>query len=56
MFDIDEQKMNDVISSFQIPVKPEILSEIQNLMDIKEPNIEKIAQLIASDIGCHQQY
>ncbi len=51
MFDIDEQKMNDVISSFQIPVKPEILSEIQNLMDIKEPNIEKIAQLIASDIG-----
>lgn len=51
MFDIDEKKMQEVISSFQIPVKPEILSEIQVLMDIKEPDIEKVAQLISSDIG-----
>jgi HD-like signal output (HDOD) protein len=51
MFDIDAKKMNAVISSFQIPVKPEILSKIQSLMAIKEPDIEKIAQLISSDIG-----
>lgn len=51
MFDIDEEKMNSVISSFQIPAKPEILSRIQDLMSIKEPDIENIAQLISSDIG-----
>jgi len=51
MINLDNKKMAGVISSFQIPVKPELLSYIQDLMAEDEPNIEKIAELISSDIG-----
>lgn len=51
MFNLDEEKMSAVISGFQIPVKPEILSKIQLLMDENEPAIEDISVLIASDVG-----
>jgi len=51
MFDLDNKKMAAVVSGFQIPVKPEILSEIQTLMEQEEPNISEIAMLISSDVG-----
>ena len=51
MFDLDNKKMAKVISSFQIPIKPEILSRIQELMKVDEPDIEDIANLISSDVG-----
>jgi len=51
MFDLDNKKMAKVISSFQIPIKPEILSSIQKSMNVDEPNIEDIANLISSDVG-----
>ena len=51
MFDLDEEKMSAVISGFQVPVKPEILSQIQILMDEEIPSIEDISTLIASDVG-----
>ncbi|MCW8833826.1 MAG: HDOD domain-containing protein [Colwellia sp.] len=51
MFELDEKKMLSVVSSFQVPVKPKILSEIDVLMAENEPNIDKIAVLIASDVG-----
>jgi len=51
LFDLDEKKMASVVSSFQVPVKPEILSEIDNLMSEEEPDIEAVATLIASDVG-----
>jgi len=51
LFDLDEEKMSAVISGFQVPVKPEILSQIQILMDEEIPSIEDISTLIASDVG-----
>jgi len=51
MFNLDTEKMNKVVSSFQIPVKPEILSNIQNLMAETEPDIDEISQLISRDVG-----
>ena len=43
--------MAAVVSSFQVPVKPKLLSEIDALMAEKEPNIDDIANLISSDVG-----
>lgn len=51
MFNLDEEKMSSAVSGFQIPVKPEILSCIEQLMVQKEPNIAEIASLISSDVG-----
>lgn len=51
LFDLDEKNMVSVVSSFQVPVKPKILSEIDSLMAEQEPNIDKIAVLISSDVG-----
>ena len=51
MFELDEQKMAQVVAGFQVPVRPEILSEIDDLMAEKEPNIGAVANLIASDVG-----
>jgi len=51
LFDLDEKKMSAVISGFQVPVKPEILSQIQILMDEEAPSIEDVSTLIASDVG-----
>ncbi|OUR62965.1 hypothetical protein A9Q74_01745 [Colwellia sp. 39_35_sub15_T18] len=51
MFDLDNKKMAAVVSSFQVPVKPKVLSEIDELMTEKEPNIDAIAALISSDVG-----
>lgn len=51
LFDLDDKKIASVVSSFQVPVKPEILSGIDELMHEKEPNIEAVATLIASDVG-----
>lgn len=51
MFNLDEKKMAQVISSFHVPVKPKILTEIDKLMNEEEPDIEAISQLISSDVG-----
>lgn len=51
MINLDNSKMASVVSSFQIPVKPQILTDIQILMDKEEPDIESIANLISSDVG-----
>jgi len=51
MFDLDDKKMAAVISSFQIPIKPEILTKIQSLMDQEEPDIGELATLISTDVG-----
>ena len=51
LFELDEQKMAQVVAGFQVPVRPEILSEIDDLMAEKEPNIGAVANLIASDVG-----
>lgn len=51
MINLDEEKLSAIVSGFQIPVKPEVLSSIDRLMAQEEPNIEKIASLISSDVG-----
>jgi len=51
VFDLDNKKMASVVSSFQVPIKPEILTKIQNIMDEDEPNIEEVSALLASDVG-----
>lgn len=51
MFNLDNKKMTAVVSSFQIPVKPEILTSMQLLLDEEEPNIDSIAVLISNDVG-----
>ena len=51
MFNLDDKKMASVVSSFQIPVKPQILTDIQALLDNAEPDLGRIAVLIASDVG-----
>lgn len=40
MFNLDNEKMASVVSSFQVPVKPQILTDMQLLLDDEEPNIE----------------
>ncbi len=51
MFDINNKIMAEVVSSFQIPVRPQILNEIQSLLDEEELDIEAIANLLFSDVG-----
>lgn len=51
MITLDNKKLAGVISSFQIPVKPELLSYLQDLMAEEQPDITQIAELISSDIG-----
>jgi HD-like signal output (HDOD) protein len=51
MFDLDDKKMKEVVSSFQIPVKPQILTDMQSLLTEVEPDMDMIAKLISSDVG-----
>lgn len=51
MFNLDENKIASAVSSFQIPVKPQILTDIQVLLENSEPDMNRIAVLISSDVG-----
>lgn len=48
---IDDKKLAKVATSFQIPVKPQILTDLQRLLDTAEPDIDEIAVLISNDVG-----
>lgn len=51
MITLNESKAKEITSSFQVPVKPQILTDIQSLMLEKEPNISAISQRVAADVG-----
>jgi HD-like signal output (HDOD) protein len=51
VIEIDNKKLASAVSSFQVPAKPQILTEIQTLMAADEPSIDKIAELISGDVG-----
>jgi len=51
LFSLDQKQMEKVVSGFQIPIKPEVLTNIQQLMSITEPDIEEVAALVSNDIG-----
>lgn len=48
---IDDEKMASIVSSFQVPIKPKALTEMQEIMGAPEPDINLVADLISSDIG-----
>lgn len=39
------------MKGFSVPSKPQILNNLQDLIDVEEPNIEKISDLISEDIN-----
>lgn len=51
LFNLDSKKMAEVVSGYQIPVKPEILTLLQNEMSEPEPSIEVISSMISQDVG-----
>ena len=51
MFNLDDSKMAEVVSGYQIPVKPQVLTNIQNEMAELEPSIENISNLMSNDVG-----
>lgn len=51
IINLDNKTMASVISSFQVPVKPQILTDIQLLLNKLEPDIDKVAERISSDVG-----
>lgn len=51
MIELDNKKLASAVSSFQVPAKPQILIDIQELMSKEEPNINDIANVIMSDIA-----
>jgi len=48
---ISTQEVASIFSSFHIPAKPQILTEIQAELDKLEPDIMAIADLITQDVG-----
>lgn len=51
MINLDDKKLASAVSSFQVPVKPQILTDMQLLLDEIEPEIASIAELISNDVG-----
>lgn len=51
MFDIDQEKVQKIIRSFQIPVKPQILIELQEEQSKLEPSPYAFAEVIAKDVA-----
>jgi len=51
MFDIDHEKVKQIISSFQIPVKPQILTELQQEQSRPEPCPNAYAEIVAKDVA-----
>lgn len=51
MFNIDKNTAQKVIKSFQVPVKPQILMELQQELIKTEPSLNAFAELIAKDVG-----
>ena len=51
MIDIDEKVIKDIESGFNLPPKPELLERLQNALQEPEPELNHIAQLIATDMS-----
>lgn len=51
MIQIDDKILADVQKGFQIPPKPEILSQIQTIVESDDPSIMDLAKVVASDVA-----
>lgn len=51
MFEVDEQVLENVKRSFTIPSRPELLLELQNHLNSKDPDINRVADIVSKDVG-----
>jgi len=51
MIKIDKEKATEIISSYQIPARPEILHALHQEQTAREPDIHKFGQIISLDIS-----
>ncbi|AWB65418.1 hypothetical protein C2869_02740 [Saccharobesus litoralis] len=51
MIDIDDKVIKDISKGFQIPAKPEILTELNDIIKSPEPDLNAIGELIAQDVA-----
>jgi len=51
MIEINDKVIADTMRGFQIPPKPAILDQIQQILDSKDPNIADLAKVVAADVG-----
>jgi HD-like signal output (HDOD) protein len=51
MFNIDAQRAEEITKSFQIPPKPEILVQIQDVQAQEDPSPNAFADVITKDVG-----
>ena len=51
MFEVDEKILENVKRSFTIPSKPALLIELQAQLQLTEPNINRIADIISQDVA-----
>lgn len=51
MIEIDESKLKVMVSSFQIPAKPEILTKLHDAITDEEVQINQVAKIISQDVG-----
>ncbi|MDF1589647.1 MAG: HDOD domain-containing protein [Gammaproteobacteria bacterium] len=51
MFDIDQQKAEEITKNFEIPVKPQILVEIQDVQASQDPSPRAFADIISKDVA-----
>lgn len=51
MLNLDDETLSIVKSGFHIPPKPEILEDLQRVINSDSPSLEDIGNLIASDVG-----
>lgn len=51
MFDIDDNKVKEILTSFQVPAKPKILIELQQEQQKIDPSPEAFAEVITKDVA-----
>jgi len=51
MIDIDDSVLKDIKSGFNLPPKPELLTQLQQTLKDPEPDLNDIANLISTDVA-----
>ena len=51
MFDIDENVLSDLKKGFNLPPKPELLTQLQQAISEQEPNLNHIADIVNGDVA-----
>jgi HD-like signal output (HDOD) protein len=51
MLNVDEKTLEDALSGFFIPAKPDVLTELQSVLDDEESSIDDMALIIVKDVS-----